>query len=421
MSKANELTQKGLTILEKHRADNKAGPLTVVSLVLDFILVLGNGWYLNSIREETDFTKICPLLTTFLTFSMWWIMGILVLSKNHFRTCDYTDNGKEVSNCTLTAAEAVMVLTQQFTSVGYGSHTPDGNDSLLQVWHGVHAWVGTALIGNDIDMLAQKALDCIEYMLGAPFRDDRTKPLEHGVRMFLNTIILVGFLFIYAAAFTPEYMAQDENRKGGQAFLESMYFTIFTGTTTGYGDLSPASEEGMGSSLVWMPLIVSVFNRFAALLGGDSQSASMKDWYCYEKKDQTCLVAEAEDENEEESSGNADAETQNPSIWDRLPFPTMQRSNTISAPAEQVGRNDLEGDRLGIRKSRTNVGSRGNERLEEDNLEEGRDVMGESNTDENNPAPPRSMLPEIPKGRPSMQTMNSVDDLQEDSQSLQDN
>ena len=75
---------------------------------------------------------------------------------------------------------------------------------LLQVWHGIHGWVGTALINADVDALASKALDCLEYIIGSPFRSKPTDHLDTGIRMFLNTIILVEFLFIYSGAFTPE-------------------------------------------------------------------------------------------------------------------------------------------------------------------------------------------------------------------------
>lgn len=270
VTQAKDLTRKAGEILA--RRDPKAGTRAAFAVGVDVLLLLATA--LSRTIEAT--AKDCPLFFTFTTLVLWWSLGFHVLVNDHS-----TVKGGRA----LLPAEAIQVLSQQYTSVGYGSHTPSGDDELMQMFHVIHGWVGTALVSGYVDDLVEKALDCIEFMLGTGF-DQNAFGIPQTTRLFLNTLMMVVTTLMYAGAFTPELAeppnltSQTERKRMENGFLQALYVMIFTGTSTGYGDVAPTSLAGMGTGIIWMPLLVGMYARFASLLNGADSNALLDDWHC---------------------------------------------------------------------------------------------------------------------------------------------
>jgi len=270
-TQAKDFMRKAGEILS--RRDPTAGTRAALAIGVDILLLLATALSRTIKADAQD----CPLFFTFTTLVLWWSLGFHVLVNDH---------STKKGNKSLTPAEAIQVLSQQYTSVGYGSHTPSSADELMQMFHVIHGWVGTALVSGYVDDLVQKALDCIEFMLGTGFPQKEGEGIGQTTRLFLNTLMLVVTTLMYAGAFTPELAAEPnltlrpEKKRMEFGFLEALYVMIFTGTSTGYGDVAPSSLAGMGTGIMWMPLIVGMYARFAGLLNGDNGNAELTDWHC---------------------------------------------------------------------------------------------------------------------------------------------
>jgi len=282
-TQAKEFVRKAGEILSR-RAPT-AGTRAAFAIGVDILMLMATA--LSRTIEAP--AKDCPLFFTFTTLVLWWSMGFHVLVNDH-------SNGGEA----LSPAEAIQVLSQQYTSVGYGSHTPSRRDELMQMFHVIHGWVGTALVSGYVDDLVQKALDCIEFMLGTGFKWTKKDGIEQTTRLFLNSLMMVVTTLMYAGAFSPELAAdpdltvRSEKDRMEYGFLQALYVMIFTGTSTGYGDVAPESLAGMGAGIIWMPLIVGMYARFANLLGGSDDNAELTDWKCGEDESkQACQVGAA--------------------------------------------------------------------------------------------------------------------------------
>ena len=92
--------------------------------------------------------------------------------------------------------------------------------------------------------------------------------LRHfGLSMWLDvvraTINMMVFLFT-ASAFVYTFFFQ--NRETGNGFVDALYFTVTTMTTTGYGDVTLPGTAGKLTSIVMMIVGISLFVRLAQAL-----------------------------------------------------------------------------------------------------------------------------------------------------------
>lgn len=75
---------------------------------------------------------------------VWWVQGIITLMMDQKLGFD----------------DAVFVLTQQVTSIGYGSHGPSDNG--LKIWHALHSMVGVTLAAEPtnewLDKLSERII-----------------------------------------------------------------------------------------------------------------------------------------------------------------------------------------------------------------------------------------------------------------------
>ncbi|MGY6634748.1 MAG: potassium channel family protein [Alkalilacustris sp.] len=80
---------------------------------------------------------------------------------------------------------------------------------------------------------------------------------EQGI---IASVDLLAFLFVATSAV---YVLQFDGEPGWAAYLDALYFTVATLTTTGYGDLTMTTPAGRLLAVVMMVLGVALFFRLA--------------------------------------------------------------------------------------------------------------------------------------------------------------
>lgn len=93
--------------------------------------------------------------------------------------------------------------------------------------------------------------------LWRPFLGDRFGPWEDTVRASLN---LLTFLFI-STGFIYTFFFRDGS--GIEGYVDALYFTVATVTTTGFGDITLPGPWGKLTSIVMMICGISLFVRLA--------------------------------------------------------------------------------------------------------------------------------------------------------------
>lgn len=189
-------------------------------------------------------------------FLSWWGMGMatLVLDQN------------------LTLAESLLVLSQQSTTVGYGSHPPEEWD--LQLFHGFHAWVGKLLVDPTMDLATNLAWEA---------------PLKYLQDTFGSKIgSLVGLMIefsLWSLIYTFDQRDADGAKQPfSQYLIDAFYMSAMTHSTVGYGDYAPASKWGMVLSPLFLQSATAAYEKWANSFGGEalyqemSWSEEFKKW-----------------------------------------------------------------------------------------------------------------------------------------------
>jgi hypothetical protein len=157
---------------------------------------------------------------------VWWVQGIITLMMDQKLGFD----------------DAVFVLTQQVTSIGYGSHGPADNG--LKIWHALHSMVGVTLAAEPTNKWLDKLSERIIAFMSKNTENAMLKRLKRSLPLAL-TIIATTFGYAFD-------LKEAQSITFAQALLDSFYMTIFSITTVGYGDISPMTTEG---KLVGLPVM----------------------------------------------------------------------------------------------------------------------------------------------------------------------
>jgi len=157
---------------------------------------------------------------------VWWVQGIITLMMDQKLGFD----------------DAVFVLTQQVTSIGYGSHGPADNG--LKIWHALHSMVGVTLAAEPTNEWLDKLSERIIAFMSKNTENAMLKRLKRSLPLAL-TIIATTFGYAFD-------LKEAQSITFAQALLDSFYMTIFSITTVGYGDISPMTTEG---KLVGLPVM----------------------------------------------------------------------------------------------------------------------------------------------------------------------
>jgi len=157
----------------------------------------------------------------------------------------------------LTIVEAVYLLAQILTTVGYGDITPAFPRG--QVWVGLNVIVALCLYGSMISEVIGVVQDRLQRRLGhGPVDEDPQTPLKRwgqefddraaGVKksaVFFVVVATIGVLFWH---FFP-----GENK----TWLQAIYMSIITLSTVGFGVMTATTEAGKVFGAFWMMIGVA--------------------------------------------------------------------------------------------------------------------------------------------------------------------
>ena len=87
---------------------------------------------------------------------------------------------------------------------------------------------------------------------------------QHCLREDAIVAVLNLLIFVFVTTCAIYLYFAEQNRSGVESFIDSLYFTVTTLTTTGYGDITPTDIPGKLTSVAIMVIGVSLFLRLAA-------------------------------------------------------------------------------------------------------------------------------------------------------------
>jgi len=201
----------------------KCGAACIIGDILDGFFILAKMGHMG----------ICPPVTMLL----WWVIGITTL----------------MTDMKLGFDEAIFVLGQQVTTVGYGSHCPE--TAGMKMFHALHSVFAVLLVSTPTYQLANMLLKPMMDLLIGKSSTDAT---SWWVGKYLPlALTVVASTFGYAEDFHaadgstyPEY---------ADALLDALYMTLITLTTIGYGDMNPSTTAGMITGTPWMVWGTNIF------------------------------------------------------------------------------------------------------------------------------------------------------------------
>jgi len=188
---------------------------------------------------------------------VWWVQGIVTLM---------VDQG-------LSFVDALFTLTQQITTVGYGSDTPTTKG--MKIFHALHSVVGVTLAAKPtfdiIDEIVDKMIeDSSKFVYDAPFTktiEDSTSAVREKAgldtrKMWLKTSLPLAMTVIASSlGYGVDLKMEGEYASYGEALLDSIYMMLISLTTVGYGDITPMSDLGKFLMLPTMMFGTRLFAR----------------------------------------------------------------------------------------------------------------------------------------------------------------
>jgi len=205
--------------------------LTWITILIDSLTLVYEASTVGNVAQ-----KCSPLVVM-----LWWIMGMLVMTK---------EQG-------LSVPDAADMMTQQFTSVGYGgSGVPQTN--ALKIFHGLHGIVSQMTVNRVMSELYAYSLNNMEKYWG---KNTEGTPSMLSAAMNLAALgALTTFIFALDLGAAPE---SDSKFK----FLDGIYQTLNTMTTIGYGDKAPTTPFVKTLSPFTVPFITGAFKRWSDAAG----------------------------------------------------------------------------------------------------------------------------------------------------------
>jgi len=201
-----------------------------ISISTDALAFLAETFFANH-KVKPD--RVC----TIGSLIYWWTTGVVTLMVDQ----------------NLTFPNALSMLSQQVSTIGYGSDTPPENSTGLKLFHGLHSVLSQMSV-------ARATTDIVQWFLKA--LPGSHTPLTRTAVLLLTT---AASTFLFAAdlkAGDPKYASYD------RALLDALYLEMISMTTVGYGDLSPMTPAGNLLTPLGLPLISNAFEAFKAPKGG---------------------------------------------------------------------------------------------------------------------------------------------------------
>merc|ERR550539_144143 len=221
LKEATEFVRDSLVKANATRRAQTCGTLCVVTIILDAVNI---GLEASVAFDKTASKRTCALFT----LVTWWVTGLLTLTVDQ----------------ELPLSEAVHVLVQQFTSIGYGSATNEVTG--IKLFHGLHGVLSQMSV-------ARVTGEFINQFLSAGGSEPAQLFATFSIALAAATFWFAGDLGADKTAY-PTYF---------DALIDGFYQALITMTTIGYGDLSPTAPWSKYLTPIGLPLLTTAFANFA--------------------------------------------------------------------------------------------------------------------------------------------------------------
>lgn len=217
------------------------GGLCITTNILDSLAILFESMKLSETFKKF---KCTPIMLIY-----WWAMGMLTM----------------VFDQKLHPVDALHTMMQQVTSIGYG--TSSQNDAGIKIFHGLHGVLSQLSVNtatNDVFDWALGKMDAAMTMV-APNAGEVEKA----------SVALLVVLAV-TAAWLGEDIDQSHNwnslRSFGDTMADSIYGSLITATTIGYGDVTPNQTWSKAITPLTLPFIVEAFGKWKTAVGGEPRN-----------------------------------------------------------------------------------------------------------------------------------------------------
>jgi len=201
-------------------ANQTCGGLCITTAIIDGVAILFE-------TMTTPKARCTPVMLIY-----WWVMGLLTL------TIDQK----------LPFVDALHTMVQQVTSIGYGTSSQD--DEGIKIFHALHGVLS--------QMSVNKATaDVFDWALGVM---DSAMP-------DIGEVGKASVAFVVVLAVTVAWFALD--LEGSSVFADSVYGSLITATTIGYGDVTPNSTWAKAITPLTLPFIVEAFGKWKQAVAGE--------------------------------------------------------------------------------------------------------------------------------------------------------
>lgn len=230
MQKAHKYIVKKLSSVTTS-ANQTCGPLCIITTIIDGAAIVFETWSIR--KEDSKKLRCTPIMLIY-----WWTMGLLTLTVDQ----------------KLPFVDALHTMMQQVTSIGYGTSTQ--TDGGIKIFHGLHGVLSQLSVNTATN-------DVFDWALGL-MDAGMTKVAPNALEVEKATVAFVVVLAVTAAWFALDI--------GGSSWLaDSVYGSLITATTIGYGDVKPSSTWAKAITPLTLPFIVEAFGKWKTAVGGEER------------------------------------------------------------------------------------------------------------------------------------------------------